>query len=398
MAEAGTFCGKRSDTACVSALLFFTFFFGTLFQAPSAANAQDSLRVTGRVVDSETDNPLPGVHVFYTGTTIGDVTDENGHFGLRLPPLQQVGMVISMLGFEIQQINIDLRILDFEPLLIELRPITLDLGAVSVVGDSDHTWRRNLKRFESIIFGDTDIGRNCEIVNPTVIDLDYWTIQDLLDASANEPVIVENRDLGYQIEIHGMKLRGRERNFTWSGEPVFKQMETGDEGLKKKWRKNRLATFRGSLRHFIAALHRGNLKSEGFGAYHVADIGFSSTANPVAELRGEDYDREKYFPVLTGTPENDTRQLEFFGPLLVMYNKEHEPENYIDYAQRYQGTRARALLPQSSWIELPFATLTTDSAGNVFGDSVDRPVRIYGFWAWERLGEWLPSDYIPEGL
>ncbi|MDT0633205.1 carboxypeptidase-like regulatory domain-containing protein, partial [Rubrivirga litoralis] len=36
--------------------------------------------VTGRVVDAETGAPLPGVHVYLSGTTTGDVTDRGGAY------------------------------------------------------------------------------------------------------------------------------------------------------------------------------------------------------------------------------------------------------------------------------------------------------------------------------
>jgi hypothetical protein len=355
-------------------------------------SAPDSARVTGFVFDADTGDPMMGVHVFYAGTTIGDASDFDGSFSLPMPPTQQTSLIASMIGFKLIEEDLDLRIYDGKLFRFELESITLDLEGVSVIGDSDHAWRINLRRFENIIFGDTRLGDDCEILNPEVLDFSFQMIQDNLIATSSEPVIIENAALGYQIELHGFELTGRELNFTWKGQPVFIEMENGDRG---KWQENRLRAYEGSQRHFIAALHAGRLKEEGFGAYHVAEVGFSSMANPVGELRGDKFDPEEHAMILNGNQNYTTRQLEFFGTVLVIYNKEAEPDNYIEYAKRLSSTNASAILQQSSWIELPFASVTTDPKGNVLNDSVADPVRVFGFWAWERVGEWLPSDYTP---
>src|SRR5690625_4287836 len=43
--------------------------------------------VSGRVVDSQTGEPLPGVNIFIEGTTIGTNTDANGYYELSLESL-----------------------------------------------------------------------------------------------------------------------------------------------------------------------------------------------------------------------------------------------------------------------------------------------------------------------
>jgi hypothetical protein len=352
-------------------------------------------RITGRVTDKETNEPLLGVHVFYAGTTIGDISDEEGRFDLLPPPVQQMDLVFSMIGYEMNKVGIDLRGYVYEPLEVAIKPSTFALSGVSVIGDLDHEWRSNLRRFEDIIFGDTEFGDHCTMVNPEVLDLSYQSIQDDLTAIAREPLVILNPDLGYQIEIHQYELHGRERLFTWKGQPVFRELEAENERQRESWKKNRMKAFHGSMRHFLIALNRNALKEEGFGAYHVSAIGFKSLANPIAELRGDDYDREEYHPILTGNPDDETRLLELFGTLLVIYNKEPEPFNYVRYSTELRDTAARAVLQQSSWIQIPFGSITVDPRGNIIQDSVTYPVKYYGYWGWERVGEWLPADFEP---
>ncbi len=373
-------------------LLFLIF--PVRYSAAQSAVRSDTTRVRGIVVDAETGDPIMGVHIFYAGTTIGDASDADGSFSLPLPPTQQISLVASMIGFKLIEEDLDLRIYRGAPYLFKLKSITFDLEGIAVLGDSDHAWRTNLRRFKDIIFGDTEFGDKCEIENPENLDFTFQLIQDNLFATSSGPVIVNNDALGYTIELHGFELTGREQNFTWKGQPVFVEME-GTDKQRRVWSKNRQRAYNGSQKHFITSLYAGTLKKEGFGAYHVAEVGFSSTANPIAELRGDDYDREKFTPVMSGNVTDPTRQMEFIGTLLVIYNKEDEPDDYIEYANRLRSTNARAILNQSSWMELPFTSVTTDKNGNVLNDSVSDPVKVFGYWAWERVGEWLPSDYSP---
>ncbi len=59
--------------------------------------------VTGKVIDSETGDPLPGVNVVIKGMTIGTTTDIDGNFSLNVPDLN-VTLVFSFIGYAIQEI------------------------------------------------------------------------------------------------------------------------------------------------------------------------------------------------------------------------------------------------------------------------------------------------------
>ncbi|MEX0889996.1 MAG: SusC/RagA family TonB-linked outer membrane protein [Balneolaceae bacterium] len=61
--------------------------------------------VRGQVVDSSTDQTLPGVNVVVQGTNIGAVTDADGNFELSVPSLNET-LVISYIGYQTQEINL----------------------------------------------------------------------------------------------------------------------------------------------------------------------------------------------------------------------------------------------------------------------------------------------------
>ncbi|PGH37666.1 MAG: SusC/RagA family TonB-linked outer membrane protein, partial [Candidatus Nephrothrix sp. EaCA] len=62
-------------------------------------------RVTGRVTDSKTGEPLPGVNVVATGTSIGTVTDTDGRFALEIPA-NVVALTFTFIGFQSQTVDI----------------------------------------------------------------------------------------------------------------------------------------------------------------------------------------------------------------------------------------------------------------------------------------------------
>ena len=75
----------------VSALLFFFALVGGSVQAQSV--------ITGRVIDSDTKESLPGVTVLIKGKDTGEFTDSNGKFVIRTQSLP-VTLAFSFIGFE----------------------------------------------------------------------------------------------------------------------------------------------------------------------------------------------------------------------------------------------------------------------------------------------------------
>lgn len=61
--------------------------------------------VTGRVIDSETDEPLPGVNIAVKGTTRGTTTDSNGEYELVVESLEDI-LVYTFIGYQTQEVNI----------------------------------------------------------------------------------------------------------------------------------------------------------------------------------------------------------------------------------------------------------------------------------------------------
>ena len=66
----------------------------------NSLNAQNKAIITGKVIDSQTNETLPGANIYFEGTTIGSVTDADGKFYISGVPAGNLVLVASYIGYE----------------------------------------------------------------------------------------------------------------------------------------------------------------------------------------------------------------------------------------------------------------------------------------------------------
>ncbi|WP_143308428.1 TonB-dependent receptor [Chitinophaga vietnamensis] len=102
-----------------------------------AANAAQ-LKVSGRITDAHSGDPLPGVTITVEGTSNGTVTDANGRFTITVPSENSV-LVFSYVGYNVQKVAVGGR----TDLTIKLEADTKKLDEVVVMGYTTTT-QKNL--------------------------------------------------------------------------------------------------------------------------------------------------------------------------------------------------------------------------------------------------------------
>ncbi len=85
--------------------------------------------VTGKVIDSETGEPIPGVNIIVKGTTVGTMTDASGDYLLNVPNKNAI-LVFSFIGYSSQEIPLEGR----SKLNVSLVSETVGLEEVVVIG------------------------------------------------------------------------------------------------------------------------------------------------------------------------------------------------------------------------------------------------------------------------
>lgn len=91
------------------------------------ANAQD--RISGRVVDSESLEPLPFVNITVDGTLLGTATDIDGRFVLRMPE-NRTQLNFSYVGYEKKKVDVSGKKTN---LVIKLIQVSSTLDAVTIL-------------------------------------------------------------------------------------------------------------------------------------------------------------------------------------------------------------------------------------------------------------------------
>lgn len=105
----------------------------SLVTASRAQDVQSPGRyvVTGRVIDAETNEGLPGASLQIEGTYSGTITSANGRFELRVEQSQPV-LIVRFIGYETTRITVD----DVSrPQEIEMRPSAIVLPEITISGE-----------------------------------------------------------------------------------------------------------------------------------------------------------------------------------------------------------------------------------------------------------------------
>lgn len=87
------------------------------------------MELSGRVIDAETGNSMPGVNVYVAGTNTGTSTDANGEFSLTVPDNSET-LVFSFVGYQELRVPIG----DRREFNVEMEPRVAGLEDVVVVG------------------------------------------------------------------------------------------------------------------------------------------------------------------------------------------------------------------------------------------------------------------------
>lgn len=235
----------------------YILFLGLFFTSFSFAQT----RLTGIVVDAKS-AALPGVSVFLNNTSIGTITDAKGYFELSIPT-GKFELIVTSVGFATfqQLITSETK----SPITVTLTPKAKELNEVVIGAFEKNGWKKWGNWFYEQFIGATAIGSACKIKNPEVIRFRLSEKNKLMTVMAKEPLIIENKELGYrikyQLELFQYEF-GAGRLF-YAGFPFFEQLK-GSVRQLKKWEAAREDAYYGSVTHFMRALFLDSLAKEGY--------------------------------------------------------------------------------------------------------------------------------------
>ncbi len=359
-----------------------------LLAAPAFAQPASAV-LSGTVTDAAGD-PLPGAHVFLAQTQRGTTTDAAGRYRLGSVPLGAHRLVASVIGFETAAEDLVLRKAGPRTVDFRLKASEFALGEVTVEGREDARWQRRYERFRHRFLGESANAAETEILNPYVLDFDERL--GTLTATAREPLVIENRALGYRVRYDLTSFEATRTSNFFDGEPLFEAMEPADETEWARWQANRRKAYRGSPRHLLRSLIAGTAEEQGYQLYLLPARGPGGGGFGGGSLGGFGGQRATRFPTSADDilkRGGDEHTLTFHGVLEVTYLGEGEAAEYL--GSEWNPERRAAREVQTSELRFPVAE---DAARlDRFGEELDpRSIVVSGYQAFERFADDLPRE------
>ncbi|MCE7990637.1 MAG: carboxypeptidase-like regulatory domain-containing protein [Roseivirga sp.] len=367
--------------------LFQKYLFLLMICSPLWSWAQTDLGYTieGVVSDSVTNETLPFASVFFSGTTFGTTSDKDGNFVLKADRPGTYDLVISFTGYETYFRQVDLNEQQVLRLNVKLYLSTVNLGAVTITAKKDEAWRKNLILFKQTFLGTSANANSCRIVNEEVLNFDDNRKDRIFEAYASEPLIIENKALGYRIKylLEDFKIYYARNYSVFYGFPSFEEL--GKKGkVRKRWAQGREKAYLGSISHFFKALYEDKTKEAGFVVNAAKDMkrGRAIDLTPIRMRR-----------LVSTKPNGTTKSLSFENYLYIVYKKEKESLQYKIYQNSISPKPAGK--EQLSWIFLPEGITEVDFEQSGY---LINPLAVVtnGYWGFEKLGDMVPMDYQPE--
>jgi len=364
-------------------------------------------RIDGRIVDKSTSEPLVGVNVFFSKTTWGATTDDNGFYTLTNIPAGQYELVVSMIGYEVEREQMIIKTDERFTLNFRLQSRAILMSEVNVTAKTDRVWKKNYDRFRRSFLGTSKNGESCLILNEFVLTFDENS--QYFRAKASQPIRIENPELGYRITyiLDDFEIDGTEVRF--AGDHYYESMISKSKRQLKKWEKNRKKAYNGSLRHLLKTLtdrfdlrftinngmiiQNDNWNSiAGRKKDPLVREGFSISMNKKDLFGTSLIIEEEYKPLRSDTlvfPGATYEQplLSFEGRMMVVYMKESPELAYMmenDSPSSYK---------QTSYLLLRADSVYYDRDGRFFEPYM---IEQQGYSSWERIGDQLPFNYEQE--
>jgi CarboxypepD_reg-like domain len=332
--------------------------------------------VSGNVSNAATKETIPICNVYFSGSTIGTMTDADGNFEIKNVQPGTYDLVVSHINYDFQSFPIKITDQDIEIGNVRLKEKEIEESYAEVKDKIDRKWRRQFTRFKKYILGKNYREKDIEIPNSYVAE--FQEVQGALVKKDPFTLEIRNKYTGYTIyyPVQEFLLASGTEQFM-VGFPRFEFMDTDDSTQEALWIKNREKAYNGSLRHFLGSLVNNSFEENRFKVEItnvsplVSQDDQMATNNYTMRLE-PDIMPDKF--LIEGTKNEQIKKITFSGFLKMTY--------YGEVGSRGGG--------QSTYIEAPQGSIYVFTNGIIVDPT---SIIVYGYLASEGLYEMLPFDY-----
>lgn len=384
--------------------------------------AQQSFIISGTIKDKN-GGTLPGAGIYVSGYKIGTATNNDGKYSLSLKP-GNYDILVQMIGFKATNKN---AVVTNQALQLDfiLEEDAVQLSEVIIKPDPDRQAYINL--FKDFFIGTTPNAKQCKIVNPNVLIIDYDKIESKLSVKTNQLLIIENKALGYRIKylLNDFNYSSKTRIIYYEGYPYYEDL-SGSLSKKKKWAIKRLEAYNGSSQHFFKSLYSRNTREEGFiinklikkvdstrAPDEVIKANIKRLINKQQSLSGnivlgdslhywtKQKNRPKEISILNTsevlpdtlvhTYNENIKSIYFEDLLYIIYTKEKEKSDYTNVIG--QSISRPLTMPN---YQISLVTQLVSPCYFYNNGSIYNPKSLLysGYWAWEKVADSVPMDYV----
>jgi hypothetical protein len=352
---------------CVLAALFCRSFIILILGLPAVLFGlqTDHCSLHGRVIDSNTGEPIALVNVYLSGDTFGASTSQTGTFFIENIPSGSYQLIFQHVGYEIKAINVQLDANQTYKIDARLLPKIYDSEEIQVITTEPEEWKKQFKFFIKEFIGESINADDCEILNPEVLNFQFNNDSDEFIAYTDSIVRIKNLSLGYQINLVLADFTcDRDNLIHYLIYPKFEILEAKNEEEQEQWQKNRQRTYQGSLKHFLSSLARGKIMEENFYLSRGDYISWLMKGRG-SFVRGD--------------------SLKIIDTDMPLYKK-----FFLDDYLRVSSS-PNNIFP-SSIIKFKYGYIIIDTLGNVL---TPNSINSAGEWYKARVADLLPLQYVP---
>lgn len=220
--------------------------------------------IKGKVMDLNTQTVIDFAAVYFNGTSTGTYTSQKGYFELDISQYKSMPLTISALGY--YSITLD-NLSSNNLYIVYLTPKEYELSEVIITAKNNSLKRRiSLNTFKREFLGTSSNARSCYLENENDIMLTFKPKSDTLKAYSLNPIIINNKALGYKLIYYLDKFEysNSKGYFRIIGSCIFIADTTNFINLQEQFERKRFSTYVGSRMHFFRSLWENNLDQAGF--------------------------------------------------------------------------------------------------------------------------------------
>jgi hypothetical protein len=365
----------------------FILFILYCFSVPASAQ----IIIKGKVLDKISGAPIVNASVYLNNTSAGTVSGSNGEFMLSVKSVYTGELIVSSVGYQPVSYKLSSATADKTFFTFKLQIKESMLTGVLVMNDAQRkAW---LKIFKENFLGITEEADNCIIENTDAVYFAAGENKNSIYAYADTPLVIINKLLGYRISFDLMEFSyDKEKNSTY----FLGYSRYDDMGDKKRWVKRRKQNYFGSTMHFYRALTSNDLTAQGFSIYNIKKQRLNTDSLSHSQLQGNKQNNLSVAYAITASDIliKDSAAGKFYvssaNQVMVKYKEAPHSRFYLANKVLVRGLDRFGF---TAYITLQDSKVEVDSNGIIFS-----PLAVIydGFWVYEKLGNQVPFNYVPD--